>query len=215
MKGKDITNKKFGFLTAISLVPKEERKNSYKRREWYCRCDCGNELQVEQRFLSDGATYIQQSCGCIRKKEAFYATNKKELTKEFIYSFEDFERFLFLHKVFVKNNTSLKHKDINFYYEFINYFYNDFQFNVVYSFWESNKNKNKTFYDWAKPSLDHKVPKSRNGTDELNNLQFLTVFENLSKRDMTFNEWNEFLKDTNSSSDYFINKIMDKREGRT
>lgn len=213
MKPLEIAGQKFGLLEAISLVPEKERKNKNKTREWVCKCDCGNTIIVEQRNLT-GKKYSQQSCGCIRKKEAFFATNKKELSREFIYSFKDFERFLFLHKTFVKNNTSLKHKDIDFYYEFINYFYNDYQFNAIYSFWEENKNKNQTFYDWTKPSLDHKIPKSRSGTDELNNLQFLTVFENLSKRDMTFDEWNLFLRDTNSSSDYFVNKIMEKREGR-
>lgn len=210
--GLDITNNKYGFLTVIELIPLEKRKNSYQRREWLCQCDCGNQVIVEQRHLSYNASYMQQSCGCIRKKEAFYATNKKELSREFIYSFNDFERFLFLHKTFVKNNTSLSHKDVDFYYIFIDYFYNDIQFNSIYSFWERNKNKDQTFYDWAKPSLDHQIPKSRGGTDELNNLQFLTVFENLSKRDMTFNEWNLFLKETNSSSDYFVNKIMEKKE---
>jgi len=52
------------------------------------------------------------------------------------------------------------------------------------------------------------MPKSRGGTNELNNLQFLTLFENLNKRDMTMEEWNNFKKETNTHSNYFIEEIM-------
>ena len=43
---------------------------------------------------------------------------------------------------------------------------------MIYDFWQvkKDKDKDKTFYDWAKPSLDHIIPKSRGGTSEANNL---------------------------------------------
>ena len=59
-------------------------------------------------------------------------------------------------------------------------------------------------YDWYKPSLDHIVPKSRGGDNSLDNLQYLTVFENLSKRDMTMIEWEEFKQKTNTKSELFL-----------
>lgn len=75
---------------------------------------------------------------------------------------------------------------------------------MIYDNW--NKiNNNKTYYDWYKPSLDHKVPKSRcTDAADIDNLQFLTVFENLAKRDMTESEWSKFKEDTNTTSDLFI-----------
>ena len=69
---------------------------------------------------------------------------------------------------------------------------------------ERNNEKDTTFYDWYKPSLDHIVPKSRGGDNSLDNLQYLTVFENLSKRDMTMIEWEEFKQKTNTKSELFL-----------
>jgi hypothetical protein len=49
---------------------------------------------------------------------------------------------------------------------------------------------------------------SRGGTSKLSNLQILTVFENLAKRDMTMEEWNIFKEKTNTHSNYFIEEVM-------
>ena len=48
-KAIDLTNTKIGELTIINLVPEELRRNKYRRREWLCKCSCGNEIIVEQR----------------------------------------------------------------------------------------------------------------------------------------------------------------------
>lgn len=58
VQGNDISNQRFGKLTA--LYPCD-----YKRASsiiWHCRCDCGNECDVESYNLRKGMT---QSCGCI------------------------------------------------------------------------------------------------------------------------------------------------------
>ena len=78
---------------------------------------------------------------------------------------------------------------------------------IKYDFWKT-KERSKTFYDLAKPSLDHIIPKSKNGSNKKENLQFLTVFENLSKRDMTWEEWEDFKIKTNTHSDYFLENIL-------
>ena len=90
----------------------------------------------------------------------------------------------------------------------IDYFWSDTQFNKIYSFWKNNENNNNTFFDWSKPSLDHIIPISKGGKNTLDNFQFLTTFENLAKRDMTMEEWNNFKKETNTTSNYFIENIL-------
>ena len=204
MSGIDITGQRFGKLVALELVPREERTWSNKERAWRCRCDCGNIVIVRQRSLR-GAR-MTQSCGCVRKIEAFIATNGiKGLEREYLESFEDFDKFLFIHKA-IRTLRELNTFSLEEYKEYIEYFYYDKQFNLVYSFWKKQERDN-TFYDWAKPSPDHIIPKSRGGGNEKENIHFLTVFENLAKRDMTLEEWNDFKIKTNTSSDYFIEKI--------
>ena len=201
MTGIDITGQRFGRLVAIELIPKEERTWSNKERAWRCKCDCGNEVIVRQRSLR-GAR-MTQSCGCVRKMEAFLATNGvKGLDREYLETFDDFDRFLFLHKA-IRATIGIELMSLKEYKDYINYFYNDFQFNAVYDFWKKQERAN-TFYDWAKPSLDHIIPLSRGGRHNKENLHFLTVFENLAKRDMTMEEWTEFKQTTTTMSDYFI-----------
>lgn len=43
----DIKGQRLGKLTVLELVPEEKRRNSYKRREWLCKCDCGNLVVIE------------------------------------------------------------------------------------------------------------------------------------------------------------------------
>lgn len=56
MKLIDLTEKRFGKLTAISRAP-----NNNGRTYWKCKCDCGKEKIVEAAHLRYGYT---QSCGC-------------------------------------------------------------------------------------------------------------------------------------------------------
>ena len=206
MTGIDITGQRFGRLTAIKLIPKEERTWSNKERAWLCKCDCGNEVIVRQRSLR-GAR-MTQSCGCVRKIEAFIATNGiRGIEREYLESFDDFDKFLFVHKA-IRSTVGIESLSKEQYKEYINYFYFDDQFNIIYNFWKKQE-RDKTFYDWAKPSLDHIIPLSRGGKNEKENLHFLTVFENLAKRDMTLDEWTAFKIKTNTTSDYFVERIKE------
>lgn len=56
---KDLTNQKFGRLTA--LYPLEDR-NTQGHVIWHCICECGNECNIRGSHLTDNST---QSCGCI------------------------------------------------------------------------------------------------------------------------------------------------------
>ena len=57
----DLTNKKFGRLTAKQKLYK-------KGREWYwlCECECGNTVEVRGVSLREGKT---KSCGCLKKEK--------------------------------------------------------------------------------------------------------------------------------------------------
>jgi len=113
--------------------------------------------------------------------------------------YEDYDRLLFLTRYLSKHkstfNTDEKRK------LFLDKFYIDEQFIMIYSRWiKETENK------WLRPSLDHKIPKSIGGTFDLDNLQFLTWFENRAKADMNEEEWQSFKQTTQTKSDYFIRK---------
>ena len=150
MVGLDITNNRYGYLTALELVERENKHIPKSRRRWKCRCDCGNIAIIEQRLLTTQRNGIK-SCGCIRNKAHLLATSKCEwLTMEYLWSFDD----------------------------------------------------------WEKPSIEHIIPKSKGGTNELANLQFLTVFENLCKRDLSMDEWVDFKKTNNITGDIFLKEVV-------
>lgn len=203
MVGLDIKDKKFGYLTPIELIPEDSRINSYKRREWLCLCDCGNKCIVEQRFLTNINKQHIISCGCIRKKAHLIATSGcKWLTLDYLLQFKDWDKFAFLHKQLIKN---IKLPDLTEeqYFSYIEKFYNEKQFNNIYNTWKE-KEKSETFYDLYKPSLDHIIPKSKGGSNTIDNFQFLTLYENLAKRDMTQTEWENFKRVNHCYSDLFI-----------
>ncbi len=61
-KIKDLAGKRFGRLIAIEPTERRDSKGSVF---WKCRCDCGNETEVDENSLTSGNTV---SCGC-RKSE--------------------------------------------------------------------------------------------------------------------------------------------------
>ena len=58
-KALDLTNKKFGKLTAIKKV-QSRNGNTY----WLCQCECGNQKEIQTSNLTSGSTL---SCGCLTK----------------------------------------------------------------------------------------------------------------------------------------------------
>ena len=206
---KDFIGKTSGDLLITGIVPREEYTSNYKGTMMYCTCQrCGRKnIQIRFSYLSGNDSYQRVNCGCARKIDSFLATSiSPDIDKEYLLTFEDFDKFLFVHKA-IRNTIQISDIDSEEYKKTVEYFYDQEQFNKVYTFWKKHE-KDNTYYDWSKPSLDHIIPKSKGGTSTKGNLQFLTVFENLSKRDMTMSEWNNFKKQTHTTSDYFIENIM-------
>lgn len=119
---------------------------------------------------------------------------------EWLLQFEDLEKLKILNKS-ISKKRDIPNLNIIFYKKFIMKFYYDKQFNLIY-----NKYIQEGRKKLLKPSLDHIKPKSKNGSNKLNNLQFLTWFENFCKRDMLQTEWNDI---KNNIEKYFI-KDMEK-----
>ena len=181
----DLIGKNIGKLKVLSLVPTNERPTQNHGNYWLCECECGNFVKVPTTYLTGNSNYTQTSCGCERKQRAFQASTKIQVSNQFLDQYKDnFEKFLFIHHAIMGtsgNSSSYYEKHQIEYEEIINFFWNDKQFNTLYSLWLKNKKLNNTFYDWLKPSLDHIIPSSKGGKNELSNFQFLTTFENLAK----------------------------------
>lgn len=133
-------------------------------------------------------------------KETVYKNMKAHLSYDvsidWLSGFKDIEKLKFLNRSVTKNRDKIGFT-IDIYKKFIEKFYIDEQFNSIYETWLQN---NK--YKYLRPSLDHIIPKSKNGSCvDLNNLQFLTWFENRCKNDMSMAEWTNL---KNNIKNYFI-----------
>jgi len=202
----DLMGQKFGRLTVIGKADPVD--NKYKRVSWECYCDCGNTVTKEARQLR---FQMYPNCGCINDYAKTITASKYVVRYgedninpiAVAEEFPDYDKFVLISRA-VRFNMS----DKDNWFNFIRRFYNDEQFNKVYEFWQKQPRLN-TFYDFAKPSIDHKMPVAKGGDDSLDNLHFVTMFENYAKRDMTWEEWCQFKKDTNSTSDYYLESIME------
>lgn len=70
----DLTNKKFGKLTAI----KTAGKNKARQYLWYCECECGGNSIVIGSNLIRGNTV---ACGCVRQTDIANRTRKHGMSK--------------------------------------------------------------------------------------------------------------------------------------
>lgn len=60
----DITGQRFGALTVVRRI--EVDSTDYGKGLWECKCDCGNNKQVEGYYLRKG---MITSCGCLKQSK--------------------------------------------------------------------------------------------------------------------------------------------------
>ncbi len=141
----------------------------------------------------------------ITNRKNLIAHLKYDITIDFLEQFEDIEKIKVLNNAITRDRVS-KYFNTEKYKLYLQRFYHDSHFNFVYNNWlVSGKN------NYYKPSLDHIIPTSRGGSFELENLQFLSWFENRTKNDMTMDEWLEFRKTTKTTSSLFLKFETNKK----
>ena len=96
---KNLLNQTFGLLTAIELLPEPDNDG---RRQWRCKCECGNEIIVSSHRLLSGNT---TSCGCAKASIGETVINNilKENNYKFIYNKPYFDDLI------SQNNTKLRY----------------------------------------------------------------------------------------------------------
>lgn len=62
MAVENLIGKRFNKLTVIEFIGNDK----YRRKVWKCKCDCGNEINLDTARIKSGHT---KSCGCISKSK--------------------------------------------------------------------------------------------------------------------------------------------------
>ena len=118
-----------------------------------------------------------------------------DITTTWLMQFNDFEKLKLLNDA-ITNRSGRWDVSTEWYMKYIERFYSDYVFNLIYERWI---NSGKDHY--KKPSIDHIIPKAKGGTNAIENLQFLTWFENRCKNDMSQEDWNNL---KSNIEEYFI-----------
>ena len=107
---------------------------------------------------------------------------KYNVTFEWVNGFEDLEKIKYLNHAISRKRDYTGFADDD-YRAYIERFYNDDKFNSLYQKWIETGDK------WIKPSLDHIHAKAAGGSLLVENLRFVSWFENRAKNDIPLEEW--------------------------
>ena len=92
----DLTNKKFGRWT---ILYKTDKRTKNRCVLWHCRCDCGNEKDVDSDTLKKGES---QSCGCLAKEKASELGKKSRIDL----TGQRFGKLVALYPIYAKDKAS-------------------------------------------------------------------------------------------------------------
>ena len=146
----------------------------------------GKNIQTRKSLNSRGKKKFQRDGDRLYNNMATHL--RFDVTMKCLRYYKDFEKLKTLNNA-ITNRNGRWDVSTEWYKAYIEKFYNNPTFNNVYKRWV------KSGYEkYKKPSLDHIIPKSKKGTSDLNNLQFLTWFENRAKNNIPVVEWNNMKK---------------------
>lgn len=103
----DLTNQRFGKLVALYPIP---TKKGDKQPYWHCRCDCGNEKDIQANALRSGST---KSCGCIKsygEENIIQLLKVNNIDFQYQYRFSDIQQYSF--DFFVNNQYIIEYDGI-------------------------------------------------------------------------------------------------------
>lgn len=107
------------------------------------------------------------------------------VTDDWVDSFHNLEKVKYLNKMIHRERDS-KGFTSELYKRYVEKFYYDKDFNYLFDNWVASGDR------WIKPSLDHIVPRSKGcSITDIDNLRFISNFENRAKVDMDECYWND------------------------
>ena len=175
----------------ISRILKNEGVNVVKKTKPFS--------EEHRNNISKGLMGKKNSLGIKRTKMNNYKNMKNHLLfdvdLDWLCLFDDIDKLKFLNKIVsnIRRHNKNEYWKTDFYKKFIEKFYYDDKFNKIYNIWLNTKDS------WKKPSIDHINCDDR--SNDLNNFQFLTWFENRCKNNIPQSKW---IKMKENINEYFI-----------
>ncbi len=175
----------------ISRILKNEGVNVVKKTKPFS--------EEHRNNISKGLMGKKNSLGIKRTKMNNYKNMKNHLLfdvdLDWLCLFDDINKLKFLNKIVsnIRKHNKNEYWETDFYKKFIEKFYYDDKFNKIYNIWLDTKDS------WKKPSIDH--INCDNRSNDLNNFQFLTWFENRCKNNIPQSKW---IKMKENINEYFI-----------
>ena len=154
---------------------------------------------MKRKFTKQHRENISKACkgrkawskGKKMPKDSLYKNMKAHLKYnvdlDWLRKFDNVEKLKYLNNCISRKRDYIGFND-KIYIKYIEKFYYDKAFNKYFNKWIETGDK------WIKPSLDHIQAKSTGGSRFVNNLQFLSWFENRAKNDISQVKWNEMKK---------------------